>query len=168
MERVEQTPKRRTGSQFRLNELLSGVWRKITNNPLTKVKNRYRIAYLETHGCMTVVEEDYICYAFTKYDAWLSFVKNVGVSGHYTCRENLSSFTKTLEDIHRIPHIETVVGDDGVKFERIQEKNIFGIDANCCPFCNCETSSGSWSPDGCVECGAVNFFGSWTRDIQST
>jgi len=96
------------------------------------LRNRYRLAYLETHGCMTVVEENYICYAFTKYDAWLSFVKNVGVSGHYTSQENLSSFTKTLKDIHRIPRIETSI-DDNVKFERIQEKNIFGIDLNCCP-----------------------------------
>ena len=35
-----------------------------------------------------------------------------------------------------------------------------------CPFCGSKNygGGGSWAPDGCLDCGAVHFFGIWFKD----
>ena len=39
-------------------------------------------------------------------------------------------------------------------------------DKKVCPFCGSKNYGGgsSWSPDGCLDCGAVHFFGMWFKD----
>lgn len=87
--------------------IICSWWERLKSLMLTDVtigfaKHRYKVSYLECHGCMSVVEEDYFCYAINKYEAWMKFKKDVGVEGHYTCREVLSSFNAIKEDIHLI------------------------------------------------------------------
>ena len=42
---------------------------------------------------------------------------------------------------------------------------IFTMDTKTCPFCHSHNiRGGSWIPVKCIDCGAVHFFGSWTRE----
>lgn len=50
---------------------------------------------------------------------------------------------------------------DYYKIEGMHPK---GMKTNCCPFCDGRCSSGSWSPETCIACGAVYFFEAWTLD----
>lgn len=57
--------------------------------------------------------------------------------------------------------------EDGSKYEWIDCPGILpNTKVNCCPFCDSPTSSGSWTPETCTECGAVYFFNAWSRDIK--
>jgi rubrerythrin len=50
-------------------------------------------------------------------------------------------------------------------FIDISHGNLPGMKPNCCPFCDTNTCSGSWSPESCPNCHAVYFFGAWTKNI---
>ena len=57
------------------------------------------------------------------------------------------------------------VKDESGKYLKIEGMEPKGKKANCCPFCDSSTSSGSWTPETCTKCGAVYFFNAWTKDI---
>lgn len=54
--------------------------------------------------------------------------------------------------------------EDYSTYQKIEGDRPKGMKRHCCPFCDGDTHSGSWSPDTCEDCGAVEFFGAWTRD----
>ena len=64
-------------------------------------KRKYIVKYLVTYGCMTVTEEDYECYAYTKWGAWKQWLEATKNESHYACREYRNSFLSMKEDITR-------------------------------------------------------------------
>lgn len=58
----------------------------------------------------------------------------------------------------------------GYDYDGIVKRQIFGdpegMKVNCCPFCDTLTTGGSWIPDSCPNCGAIEFMESWTRNID--
>lgn len=60
----------------------------------------------------------------------------------------------------------TIHDDESGHYEKIEGMSPKGMIVNCCPFCDGHIQGGSWTPDTCVDCGAVYFFNAWTRDIK--
>lgn len=62
----------------------------------------YVVSYPVSFGCMTINEEEYRCFAFCKYHAYLQFIEATKCEhNHYSARENRTPFTYSIwkEDV---------------------------------------------------------------------
>ena len=60
------------------------------------------------------------------------------------------------------PNLIKIRSYEGGKYKKIEGFHPEGKLTNKCPFCDGNVSSGSWTPDKCVDCDAVYFF--WSMD----
>ena len=78
---------------------------------------------------------------------------------------NLTCIAKIVEMTLVSKNLIKICSDESGKYKKIEGFRPEGKLTNKCPFCDGETSSGSWTPDKCKDCGAVYFFNAWSVDI---
>ena len=63
---------------------------------------KYKVTYLTEPASWHIIEESFICFAWSKYSAWKKWLKATKGEPHYTYYEYRHSYWKMRHDIERI------------------------------------------------------------------